>query len=161
MRQVPKKLKELWIKLVHENDSPNQIAAGFAIGFFATFFPIPVLDTAAAFVIAWMLGVNKSSCLIGNNFVLLIYPVIPLLVGIEFCVGKWMLHESIAFHVPKQWNISYLLHESWPNVRAFLLGGMLLGTPSAIASFFGIRSAVGRWQKSHSQKKDGPPLKVL
>ena len=64
-------------------------------------------------------------------------------------VGKILLHSPIAFHTPKEWNMSYLLHESWPNVKAFLLGGFVLGLPSSFASFFAVRSATAQWQQKH------------
>ena len=143
---LQEKFRGLWDKLVHENASPHDIALGFAIGLFATFYPIPIIDTLVALVFAWIIRANKSACLIGNNFVLLIYPVIPLLVGVEFCVGKILLNAPIEFHAPKQWNLTCLFRESWPNIEAFLLGGVVLGLPSAIASYFGVRKAAERWQ---------------
>ncbi len=160
-KRIGNKLRALWTRLVHENASPHQIALGFAIGLFATFYPIPVVDTAVALVFAWMVGANKSACLIGNNFILLIYPVIPLLLGAEFFAGKVLLGAPIELHAPSQWNLPAIVRESRPHLHALILGGLVLGIPSSILGYIGVRRATAQWQGKHLPKASPPNDSVM
>jgi uncharacterized protein (DUF2062 family) len=147
MRGLRSKLKALWEKLIRQDASPNKIAGGFAIGLFATFYPVPVVDTLVALAVAWILRANKAACLIGNNFVLLIYPVIPLLLAEEIFVGRLLINAP-ALTTPGDTPIfTWLKAQSGPNLEALLVGGLVLGVPSALGSFWLVRAAARRWQK--------------
>jgi uncharacterized protein (DUF2062 family) len=147
MKNLRLKLKALWEKLIRQDASPNKIAGGFAIGLFATFYPVPVVDTLVALTVAWILRANKAACLIGNNFVLLIYPALPLLLATEIFVGR-LLITAPALTPPRNTPIfTWLKSQSGPNLEALLVGGLVLGIPSALASFWLVRAAARRWQR--------------
>lgn len=146
MKNVRRKLIELWDKLIRQNASPNEIAGGFAIGLFATFYPVPVVDTLVALAIAWVLRANKAACLIGNNFVLLIYPVIPLLLAAEVFVGHALMKAPALTPPGEMPFFTWLRSQSGPNLKALLVGGLVLGIPSALFSFWVVRAAARRWQ---------------
>jgi len=152
MKGFRNKLRVLWTRLIQQNASPNGIAAGFAIGLFATFYPVPVIDTLVALVIARLVGANTAACLIGNNFVLLIYPAIPLLLAAEVFVGRELIQAPTLAPPGNMPLMTWLLHQTGPNLKAFLLGGVVLGIPSALFSFWGVRTAAQRWQnRNHAQ----------
>jgi len=139
-------VRNAWQKLLHEDATPNKIAAGFAIGLFTAFFPAPVLDTLVALAIAYVFRANRASCLIGNNFVLLIFPVIPFIFGTEYLIGRLVLQLPQAAPLPKDWNFSMLLRSQGPNFRAMVVGAVVLAVPSAIGSFIAVKIAITRWQ---------------
>ncbi len=151
MRQ---KIQNAWQKLLHEESTPNRIAAGFAIGLFTAFFPAPVIDTLAALAIAYMTRANRASCLIGNNFVLLIFPVIPFIFGTEYLIGRLLLQLPQGAPMPEDWNWWMLLRSQGPNYRALVVGAAVLAVPSAIASFIGVKIATTRWQ---ARRAHAPP----
>ncbi|HSA60329.1 MAG TPA: DUF2062 domain-containing protein [bacterium] len=150
MRGVRGKLKVAWDRLIRQDASPNAIAAGFAIGLFATFYPFPVLDTLAALAIAWCVRANKAACLIGNNFVLLIYPVIPLLLTAEVVTGRFLLRSPAISPPGNAPLLAWVKHQTLPNLEALVLGGLVLGIPSALLSFWLVRAAARKWQKRHA-----------
>lgn len=143
MRQ---KIRNAWQKLLHENATPNKIATGFAIGLFTAFFPAPILDTLVALAIAYIVRANRAACLIGNNFVLLIFPVIPFVFGTEYLVGRMLLHLPQAAPMPKDWSFWWLLHSQGPNYHAMVVGAVVLAVPAAMSSFIGVKIATARWQ---------------
>lgn len=146
MKGVRRKINDLWEKLIRQNATPNAIAGGFAIGLFATFYPVPVIDTLVALAVAWALRANKAACLIGNNFVLLIYPVIPLLLAAEVLVGRTLVKAPALTPPGETPFFTWLKAQSGPNLEAFLVGGLVLGLPSALFSFWVVRAAAKRWQ---------------
>lgn len=143
MRQ---KVREAWQKLLHEDATPNRIASGFAIGLFTAFFPAPVVDTLVALAAAYIVRANRAGCLIGNNFVLLIFPIIPFVFGTEYLIGRLLLQLPQAAPMPEDWNFLQLLHSQGPTYRALVVGAVVLAVPSALISFIGVRFAVTRWQ---------------
>ena len=149
MRQ---KIKNAWQKLLHEEATPNKIAAGFSIGLFMAFFPAPVIDTLVALGIAYLARANRASCLIGNNFVLLIFPIIPFVFGTEYLIGRVILDLPQAAPLPKDWSFWYLLRSQGPNYHALVVGAIVLAIPSVIISFIGVKIATTRWQARQIEK---------
>ena len=133
--------------MIRQDASPNAIAGGFAIGFFATFYPVPFVDTLVSLAIAWLLRRNKAACLIGNNFILLIYPVIPLLLTAEVLTGRFLIHSPAIVPPGNTPLLTWLKHQTLPNLEAWLLGGLVLGIPSALFSFWLVREAARKWQR--------------
>lgn len=147
------KLKALWLKLIRQDATPNAIAMGFAIGFFSTFYPVPVVDTLVALAVARLVRANIASCLIGNNFILLIFPVIPVLIAAEVYAGRVLIHAPTLTPPGDTPLLTWLLHQTGANLTAYVLGGLVLGVPSALVSFWGVRKASMAWQK---RTKDRP-----
>lgn len=141
------KLKALWLKLIRQDASPNAIAAGFAIGFFSTFYPVPVVDTLVALAVARLARANIAACLIGNNFILLIFPVIPVLIAAEVFAGRALIHAPTLTAPGDTPVLTWILHQTGANLLAYVLGGLVLGVPSALLSFWGVRRAAMEWQK--------------
>ena len=140
------KIKAAWFKLLHEEATPNKIATGFAIGLFMAFFPAPVLETFIALGIAYVARANRAACLIGNNFVLLIFPIIPFVFGTEYLIGRMLLQLPQGAPLPRDWNFLYLLQSQGPNYRALVVGALVLAVPSSLIGFFGVKIATTRWQ---------------
>ena len=146
MNRMWQKIKSAWQKLLHEDATPNKIATGFAIGLFTAFFPAPILDTLVALAIAYIVHANRAACLIGNNFVLLIFPIIPFVFGTEYLIGRILLHLPQAAPMPKDWNFWMLLRTQGANYHALVVGAVVLAVPFAIGSFIGVKVATTRWQ---------------
>ena len=144
--KITQKFKALWVKLLNQNASPNAIAGGFAVGLFSTFYPIPVVDTMVALLVARLINLNPAACLIGNSFILLIFPVIPLLLAAEVFVGRIFVNAPTLSPPADIAMTTWLMQQSGPNLKAFILGGLLLGIPSALISFWGIKKATVKWQ---------------
>ncbi len=89
--KIKKLLKNLYLKLRGINDSPNKIAAGFAIGVF--FGILPCAGPLAAVLFAALFRVNKAAAFIGglitNTWLSLILFVFSLKVGSAVLGVSW------------------------------------------------------------------------
>jgi uncharacterized protein (DUF2062 family) len=149
MRQ---RIRNAWQKLLHEEATPNKVALGFAVGLFMAFFPMPIIDTLIAVLIAYLLKANRAACLIGNNFVLLLFPIIPFVFGTEYVIGRHLMHLSETNNtVPIGWTLWSWLQSPRETFKALLIGAVILAIPAAMISFGLVKSATSRWQRNHSR----------
>jgi uncharacterized protein len=140
------KLRTVWQKLIHEDTTPNNIAFGFALGIFTAFFPAPVIDTLIALAIAHLVKANRAACLIGNNLILLVFPIMPFLFGFEYFIGKKILNQPLTLSLPQDWTFWMLLRNQGPNYYAIAIGAVVLAIPGTIISFFVVKTAAAKWQ---------------
>ncbi len=145
-RRMRQRIWNAWQKLLHEEATPNRIAMGFAIGLFTAFFPTMILDTLVALGMAYLARANRAACLVGNNFFLLIFPVIPFLFGTEYLIGRMLLCQSPSPSMPKHWNLGLLLYSQGANYHAMIVGAAVLAAPASLLSFVGVKVATTRWQ---------------
>lgn len=160
VRVTIQKIKTLWDRLLHQEASPNQIAAGFAIGLFISFIPLPC-QTILALTLAFLLRLNKVACLVGVHLHLAVFPVIPAVFYAEYHVGRILFPlGQLPELKPHHFEMITLLQKGWPILRTTLLGALVLGIPSAIVAFFVVKSAAMKWQKSRQAAggaTDQPP----
>ena len=62
---LKQRIREIWQKLSHLNARPDQIAAGFSIGIFASFLPLNPSPIIVATVVAWLLKRNVIAAVAG------------------------------------------------------------------------------------------------
>jgi uncharacterized protein len=142
------KIKGLWQKLLHQEATPNHIALGFALGLFVSFLPIPPFQTVTTMVLAYLLRSNQVSALVGLHLHLLVFPVVPLILLLEYKVGQIFFHLRDAPKIdPTQFTIMSLVDKGWPLLKTLLSGAFVIGIPTAIVAFFIVRQAAHRLQK--------------
>lgn len=143
------KIKGLWSKLLHQEATPDQVALGFALGFFVSFLPIPGFQILTAVALAYLLRTNKVACLIGLNLHLIFAPAIPLIFVLEYKVGKYLLDlGKLPDLDPETFNWKIALHEG---IYAVIVGSLVIGIPCAVVSYFIVRRATIRWQAARRQ----------
>jgi uncharacterized protein (DUF2062 family) len=133
--------KEKWKKrfktILSLDSHPGHIAAGFAVGVFISFTPpIPFLHTALAIAAAFVLRLNKVTCITGAwvNTPLTVVPTMLL----SYKVGDLFIGES-----PEELALNDLSFD-WESVRdlldthgtPILLGSAILGFAAALVSYF-------------------------
>jgi uncharacterized protein (DUF2062 family) len=146
---------EAWYRLLYEDATPNRIALGFAVGLFTSFFPAPVLDTLAALAIAFVVRGNRAACLVGNNLGLMLFPVIPFVLGTEYLIGRLILRLP-AVTPPAHWTLWAFLKSQEGTYYSLVIGSLVLAVPSAIIGFFVVRSATTYYQASKRRKENLP-----
>ena len=123
-------------RLLAIDDPPERTAFAFSIGVFIAFSPFLGLHTILATLIAFLFRFNKvaiySGTFINNPFLTLVpiiiasYGVGALLLGIPLRIPP----EGIdLLRKPQLLTVNYyrrLLTQSWPVVKPFALGGLLL-----------------------------------
>jgi uncharacterized protein (DUF2062 family) len=154
-----RKLKNLWLKVIHQDATPHDIALGFAIGLFSTFYPLPVVDTLVALAIAKLVRANLPACLIGNTFIMVIFPVIPLLLAAEVFVGRLIIAAPKLIPPGDTPVFTWLRAQTGPNLAALGLGGLILGIPAALMAYWVVRKAAnGLLKDVHRETEISGPL---
>lgn len=142
-------------------DSPHRIALAFAIGVFLGISPFLGLHYIGGFFVAWLAGLNKLVTMIGisvNNP----WTIVPLssfcvwigakLIGIKQILPEveWesvtlmnVLGKFSDFH-----NFIEMIKQLWPLIASFFVGSLLLGSISAVASYFIIQMIMTRYKKT-------------
>lgn len=142
-------------------DSPHRIALAFAIGVFLGISPFLGLHYIGGFFVAWLAGLNKLVTMIGisvNNP----WTIVPLssfcvwigakLIGIKQILPEveWesvtlmnVLGKFSDFH-----NFIEMIKQLWPLIASFFVGSLLIGSISAVASYFIIQMIMTRYKKT-------------
>lgn len=137
--------KEKWKKRFKEilslDSHPGHIAAGFAVGVFIGFTPFFGIHTPMAIAAAFILRINKLTCVTGAwlNTPLTVLPIL----GLSFKLGRILrglppqeLHiRGIEWHYLKG------------HATSLLLGTSILGFAAAVVSYFLCYQMVIRFRK--------------
>lgn len=140
------RLQNRWYLLMYEDATPNKIALGFAVGLFTSFYPAPVVDTVAALALAYLVRGNRAACLLGNSLGLLMFPIIPVVLGVEYLIGRTLLHVppvSLDFQHGTFW---MFLKSQRGTYYSLVVGAIVLSIPSAILGYAVVRSGASYWQ---------------
>jgi uncharacterized protein len=120
-------------KLLTLDSHPGHISAGFAVGVFISFSPFFGLHSILAIVAAFILRINKVTCLTGS-WVNTPFTVVPVL------MASYRLGEAILGHQPEKiilkdlnWHYAIELLES--HGAPILLGTSIIGFVAAIVSY--------------------------
>lgn len=133
------------------NDSPNQIAAAFALGIFIAFSPTIGLHTLTCFLFAWMFRLSKlvvlTAAFINNPWTIVPMYGFCLWLGVRITGGD-LTSPSIAWNELTLKNAYGILE---PYLWPFVAGTLVVGLAAAIAAYFGIYWAVTRYRKKEIQ----------
>jgi len=140
-------------KLFTIEDSPESIARGMAVGIFLGFTPLYGLKTLLALFLAVLLRGNKIAAVIGVNLHDVVFPLIPVVLGMEYELGFWLL--SRPHHLPVSLDVIHLRPHEWLRWTTFfdvgmpiLLGSLMMGIPFGCVSYFVTRSVFARARRT-------------
>jgi uncharacterized protein (DUF2062 family) len=147
---LKQRIREVWQKLKHLNATPDQIAAGFCIGIFASLLPLNPSPTITAIVVAWLLKRNVIAAVAGAVISILYLPLLPLIWLAEFRLGKLILpvQHPLTLDQARLWNV---LQKSWDVYAAMFVGSILIATPVTLLTYRIIKRLAGRWSKNEPQ----------
>ncbi len=126
--------KEVWKKrfkaILSLDNHPGHIAAGFAVGVFISFTPFFTFHTLIAIAAAFILRLNKLTCVTGSwvNTPITIFPVL----GISYKLGRILRGLP-----PGELHVRGI---EWAQLKGqaatLLLGSSVLGFVAAVTSYF-------------------------
>jgi hypothetical protein len=127
--------KKLWKKRINSilslDSHPGHIAAGFAVGVFISFTPFFGLHTPIAIAAAFLLRLNKVTCVTGAwvNTPITMVPVL----GLSYKLGSFLRGRPIN-ELPLQRGLEW--HNLEKYAKSLILGSSLLGFCAAIIAYF-------------------------
>ena len=150
---LKQRIREIWQKLKHLNATPDQIAAGFCIGIFASLLPLNPSPTITAIVVAWLLKRNVMAAVAGAVISILYLPLLPLIWLAEFRLGKLILpvQHSLTLDQARLWEV---LQKGWDVYAAMFVGSIIIATPVTLLTYWVVKRLAERWSKNESQPSD-------
>src|ERR1039457_2387102 len=135
---LKQRLREIWHKLSLLNATPDQIAAGFSIGIFASFLPLNPSPIIMAAVVAWLLGRNVIAAVAGATTAILYTPLLPLIWLAEYRLGKLILpvQHPLTLDHARLWEV---LREGWDVYAAMFVGSIIIATPVTFLTYFVVK----------------------
>lgn len=127
-------LRHAYKKMLRVKSSPHDVALGLSLGVFIGLLPIIPFQTVTVLVLAVALRCSKLTALLGT---LISNPLnIPFLYFIMYRLGRFFLPDLRGRYNPEHLTILDLLQTGWHVLATMLLGGVLLGIPTALAAYF-------------------------
>ena len=152
---LKQRFREIWHKLSHLKATPDQIAAGFSIGIFASFLPLNPSPTITAIVVAWLLKRNLIAAVAGAVTSILYIPLLPLIWLAEYRLGKLILpvQHPLTLNQARLWDV---LQKGWDVYAAMFVGSIIIATPVTWLTYMVVKRLAERWarQKNESQHSD-------
>jgi uncharacterized protein (DUF2062 family) len=143
---LKQRTRQIWQKLSHLNATPDQIAAGFSIGIFASFLPLNPSTTITAIVVAWLLKRNVIAAVAGAAASILYVPLVPLIWLAEYRLGKLILpvKHPVTLDQARLWDV---LQTGWDVYAAMLVGSIIIATPVTLLTYLVIKRLAARWAR--------------
>jgi uncharacterized protein (TIGR03546 family) len=127
--------KELWKKRIYGilslDSHPGHIAAGFAVGVFISFTPFFGIHTPLAIAAAFLLRLNKLTCITGA-WVNTPITVVPIL-GISYKLGAFLRGRPVQ-DLPLSGGLEW--HNLERYAKSLVLGSSILGFVAAVLAYF-------------------------
>jgi uncharacterized protein (DUF2062 family) len=143
---LKQRARQIWQKLAHLDATPDQIAAGFSIGIFASFLPLNPSPTITAIVVAWLLKRIVISAVAGAAASILYLPLLPLIWLAEYRLGKLILpvQHPVTLDQARLWDV---LQTGWDVYAAMLVGSIIIATPVTLLTYLVIKRLAARWAR--------------
>ena len=139
-RKLASYFRSLATKLLELHDSPTSLAGGVAIGMFVGFTPLFGVKTLICLGLAYLFRCNPIAAVLAVTLHDVVTPVWPILLDIEYSIGRWVLshfHKISApthlhhFHLREMLKWTTFLGMGLP----LLVGSIFLSTPAAFLSY--------------------------
>jgi uncharacterized protein (DUF2062 family) len=148
---LKQRIREIWRRLSPLDARPDQIAAGFSIGIFASFLPLNPSPILLATTVAWLLKRNVIAAVAGATTAILYVPLLPLIWLAEYRLGKLILpvQHPLTLDHARLWEI---LQEGWDVYAAMFVGSIIIATPVTLLIYWVVKRLAERW----ARQKTGP-----
>ena len=150
---LPNLLRRLYERFVKIRGRPREIALGFALGVFIGMTPTMGIQMPIAVFFAALFKWSKISAAFG---VWITNPLTsPFIYGITYIVGAKLLGLKVPMTLPEDftWSIIREMLKNAPAIfGALTIGGILIGLPLAVLSYYLSFAAVNKYQQSVKEK---------
>jgi uncharacterized protein (DUF2062 family) len=143
----------LYERFIMIRGAPREVALGFALGIFVGMTPTVGVQTPIAIFFAALFKWSKLASAIG---VWISNPLtVPIIYGVTYVTGAKLLNLEPVVNMPLSptWStLKAMLQKAPQAFGAMTVGGILLGIPLAIISYYLSYAAVDKYQKDVKEK---------
>jgi uncharacterized protein (DUF2062 family) len=141
--------REKWKKkiraLLSLDSHPGHISMGFAVGVFISFTPFFGIHTPLAIAAAFLLRINKVTCLTGA-WVNTPFTVVPVLMA-SYRLGEYILGHQPEKIVLKDLSLPYAIELLESHGVPLLIGTSIFGFAAALVSYAVIYYVIVRFRR--------------
>ncbi|MGL4722819.1 MAG: DUF2062 domain-containing protein [Desulfovibrionaceae bacterium] len=142
----------LYLRIIRIRAEPREIALGLALGVFIGSLPIIPFQTIAVVILAILFKASKIAGFLGT-FVTNPVTMLPFYLLLWY-VGSFFIPHAVGENI----NMSDLSLENLiaqgPNIfLAMMLGGIIVGLPAGIVTFFTIKPLLEKYKKRRNERK--------
>ena len=143
---LKRQIKYQCLRLLREQDSVHRLAMGIACGIFVGCLPIIPFQTVAVLTLAFILRGNKLAAWLAT-FISNPVNMIPFY-ALLYAIGKHFIHPQAGLILDDEHlTMAALLQRGTHLFLSMVVGGAILGIPSAILSYFVTSFLVTRYRK--------------
>jgi hypothetical protein len=142
-----------YLRILRLKQSPHEIAMGLALGIFIGFMPIIPFQLATVFVLALIFRASKLAAVIATW---ISNPInMPLFYSMLYFVGRTVF-PFLKAPFPKGQDLSLLVlvESGWHLLIIMIMGGLVLGIPSSIITYFASRKLVAGYQRRRALRRE-------
>ena len=144
-----KKLKRIvrymYLRLVRQEMPVHNVAMGFAAGMFVGFLPIIPFQTVVAVAVAFPVRGSKIAAALGT-WISNPINMIPFYLMLYYA-GRLIIPWEVPPFDPDLLELTVMLEQGWNWFLVMLVGGVALGIPASIISYFLARHAISGYRR--------------
>lgn len=141
-------IRDKFREVLKVKDTPHRIAIAFALGVFLGISPLLGLHTIGAFFIAWLFRLNRLVAIVGV-YITNPWTIVPIY---TFCIWVGARLVGLKRIIPAiDWSdvtLMVFMSELKHLIIPFLVGTIVVGSISAVVSYFIIHWAVVRYRNA-------------
>lgn len=152
-RTLSRSLARAYVRFLKLRDNPRQIALGFALGSFMSMMPFFGFQIALSVLFAAFFKWNKISAAmatwISNPF------TYPFIYSSTYLLGSKIVGSEKPFGLPQDAGLSFIskmFHKAPEIVISLTVGGIVVGLPVAVASYYLVYVITRRYQNKIKEK---------
>ena len=146
-------VRRLYERFIRIRGAPREVALGFALGIFVGMTPTVGVQTPLAIFLAALFKWSKLASAIG---VWISNPLtVPIIYGVTYVTGAKLLNLEPVVNMPLSptWStLKAMLQKAPQAFGAMTVGGIIIGIPLAIISYYLSYIAVDKYQKDVREK---------
>jgi uncharacterized protein (TIGR03546 family) len=123
-----------YLRIIRLKASAHSIALGMALGIFVGFLPIIPFQTVVVLTLAFLFRANKITA---GTFTFISNPFnMPIFYYMLFVVGNFLLSFQGVNFDPNHLAMKELIAQGWEIFLIMCVGGVILGIPSSLLTYF-------------------------
>ena len=144
-------LRYMYLRLVRQQMPVHNVAVGFAAGMFVGFLPIIPFQTVVAVAVAFPVRGSKIAAALGT-WISNPINMIPFYLMLYYA-GKLIIPWEVPPFDPDLLELTVMLEQGWNWFLVMLVGGVFLGVPASIISYFLARRAISGYRRRKQTRR--------
>ena len=144
-KKLKRIIRYMYLRLVRQEMPVHNVAIGFAAGMFVGFLPIIPFQTIVAVAVAFPVRGSKIAAALGT-WISNPINMIPFYLMLYYA-GRLIIPWEVPPFNPELLELAIMLEQGWNWFLVMLVGGVALGIPASILSYFLTRRAIAGYRR--------------